>query len=177
MSRTAAHRKALRQNITNSLFTYGRIITTLEKAKETKSFAEKIITLVKKGLMKKDTDRAGYVHCYRLVLSKLRNAEVVKKLFGEGPWREIGGVAQRYINRPGGYTRILKLSGSRLGVLSGSNVGKIPVLEYRMEGMERKLRMIGRRLNDNASRVIFELVECPSDAKSIEEVKPEIAAT
>ena len=177
LSRTSAHSKALRQNITNSLFTYGRIITTLEKAKETKSFAEKIITLVKKGLMKKDTDRAGYVHCYRLVLSKLRNAEVVKKLFGEGPWREIGGVAQRYINRPGGYTRILKLSGSRLGVLSGSNVGKIPVLEYRMEGMERKLRMIGRRLNDNASRVIFELVECPADAKSIEEVKPEIAAT
>jgi large subunit ribosomal protein L17 len=177
LSRTAAHRKALRQNITNSLFTYGRIITTLEKAKETKSFAEKIITLVKKGLIKKDSDRAGYVHCYRLVLSKLRNAEVVKKLFGEGPWREIGGIAQRYISRPGGYTRILKLSGSRLGVLSGSNVGKIPVLEYRMEGMERKLRMIGRRLNDNASRVIFELVECSEDAKSIEEVKPEIAVT
>ena len=53
LSRTSAHRKALRQNIANSLFIYGRIVTTIEKAKETKSFAEKIITLAKKGLLKK----------------------------------------------------------------------------------------------------------------------------
>ena len=53
LSRTASHRKALRQNIVNSLLSYGRIITTLEKAKETKSFAEKIITIAKKGMMKK----------------------------------------------------------------------------------------------------------------------------
>lgn len=176
LSRTAAHRKALRQNITNSLFTYGRIITTLEKAKETKSFAEKIITIAKKGLLKKNTDKPGYVHCYRQVLSKLRNADVVKKLFGEGQWHETGSIAQRYLNRNGGYTRILKLSGTRLGVLSGSSVGKIPELEYRMEGRDRKLRLLGRRLNDNASRVIFELVEGAAEMQPVEEVKPEVAA-
>ena len=59
LSRTGAHRKALRQNITNSLFVYGRIVTTLEKAKETRSFAEKIITIAKKGLLKKNADRPG----------------------------------------------------------------------------------------------------------------------
>ena len=128
LSRTAAHRKALRQNITNSLFTYGRIITTLEKAKETRSFAEKIITIAKKGLLKKDTDKPGYVHYYRQALTRLRNADVVKKLFGEGQWREAGGLAQRFMNRNGGYTRILKLSGTRLGVLSGSSIGKVPEL-------------------------------------------------
>lgn len=172
LSRTAAHRKSLRQNITNSLFTYGRIITTLEKAKETKSFAEKIITIAKKGLSKKETDRPGYVHCYRQVLSRLRNADVTKKLFGEGQWRESGGIGQRYMNRNGGYTRILKLSGTRLGVLSGGSVGKIPELEYTMEGRERKLRLLGRRLNDNASRVIFELVEGSTEAQPSEEIKP-----
>ena len=175
LSRTAAHRKALRQNITNSLFIYGRIITTLEKAKETKSFAEKILTIAKKGLLKKETDKPGYVHCYRQVLSRLRNADVVKKLFGEGQWRETGGIAQRYMNRNGGYTRILKLSGTRLGVLSGSSVGKIPELEYNMEGRDRKLRLLGRRLNDNASRVIFELVEGAVETQPAEEVKPEVA--
>ncbi|MGQ3685034.1 MAG: 50S ribosomal protein L17 [Candidatus Loosdrechtia sp.] len=174
LSRTASHRKALRRNITNSLFTYGRIVTTQEKAKETKSFAEKIITLAKKGLLKKNTDRPGYVHCYRQVLSRLRNADVVKKLFGEGQWRETGGIGQRYMNRSGGYTRILKLSGTRLGSLSGNTMGKIPKLEYKMEGRERKLRMIGRRLNDNASRVIFELVEGSGASQPSELVKPEV---
>lgn len=177
LSRTAAHRKALRENITNSLFTYGRIVTTLEKAKETKSFAEKIITIAKKGLLKKDTDKPGYVHCYRQILSRLRNPDVVKKLLGEGEWREVGGVVQRYMNRNGGYTRILKLSGTRLGVLSGSSIGKVPELEYKMDGRDRKLRLIGRRLNDNASRVIFELVEGAPEAQPAEEIKPEVIAT
>lgn len=174
LSRTGAHRKALRQNITNSLFMHGRIITTLEKAKETRSFAEKVLTLAKKGLSKKDSDRPSYVHCYRQVLARLRNADVTRKLFGEGAWRESGGIAQRFANRNGGYTRILKLSGTRLGVLSGSSVGKIPVLEYRMEGADRKLRMLGRRLNDNASRVIFELVAGVEEMQSSDAVKPTV---
>ena len=168
LSRTAAHRKALRQNITNSLFTYGRIVTTLEKAKETRSFAEKLITIAKKGLLKKDAHKPGYVHCYRQVLARLRNADVTRKLFGEGQWRESGGIAQRFANRNGGYTRILKLSGTRLGVLSGSSVGKIPELEYKMEGRDRKLRLLGRRLNDNASRVIFELVAGAAEMQAAE---------
>ena len=176
LSRTAAHRKSLRQNLTNSLFEYGRIVTTLEKAKETRSFAEKIITIVKKGLQKKDTDRPGYVHCYRQVLSRLRNPNIVRKLFGEGTWREIGGLAQRYMDRNGGYTRILRLSGTRMGVLSGSSVGKIPVFEYSLEGHRRKLRMLGRRLNDNASRVIFELVEGAAGTGVNEDVKPVVEA-
>ena len=174
LSRTAAHRKALRQNITNSLFIYGRIVTTLEKAKETKSFAEKIITIAKKGLLKKDADKPGYVHCYRQIFTQLRNIDVVRKLLGEGQWRELGGIAQRYMTRNGGYTRILKMSGTRLGVLSGSSIGKIPVLDYKMEGRDRKLKMLGRRLNDNASQVVFELVEGNVE-KQAEEVKPVVA--
>ncbi|MEK7297162.1 MAG: 50S ribosomal protein L17 [Planctomycetota bacterium] len=176
LSRTSAHRKALRQNIANSLFIYGRIVTTIEKAKETKSFAEKIITLAKKGLLKKDSDKPGYVHYYRQIFTQLRNIDVVRKLLGEGQYREQGGIAQRYMNRNGGYTRILKMSGTRLGVLAGSSFGKIPVLEYKMEGRDRKLKMLGRRLNDNASQVVFELVEGNVE-KQAEEVKPAVAKT
>jgi large subunit ribosomal protein L17 len=51
--------------------------------------------------------------------------------------------------------------------LSGSSVGDVPELEYKMEGFERKLRLIGNRLGDNASRVIFELIEEVEEEKEI----------
>lgn len=175
LNRTSSHRKALRRNLAISILTYGRIVTTVEKAKYARSFVEKIITLAKKGIAKKENDRPAYVHYYRLVLSRLDNKEVVKKLFGEGTWRETGAMAERYINRSGGYTRILKLSGSRLGVLTGSSVGKVPELEYKMEGFERKLRLIGNRLGDNASQAIFELVE--EDVEEEKDVQPEVAVS
>lgn len=159
LGRTSSHRKALRVNLAVNLFTYGRIVTTKEKAKYVRPFVERLITLAKKGIGNKEKDRMAYVHYYRQALSKLNNKKIVRKLFGEGDWRETGGIAERYVNRNGGYTRILKLSGSRLGVLSGSSVGAIPELEYKMEGLQRKLRLVGNRLGDNASRVIFELVE------------------
>ncbi|ODS33808.1 MAG: 50S ribosomal protein L17 [Candidatus Scalindua rubra] len=174
LGRTSSHRKALRLNLTINLLTYGRIVTTMEKAKYVRPFVEKIITLAKKGIAKKEVDKPVYVHYYRQVLSKLNNKEIVRKLFGEGKWRESGCIAERYADRNGGYTRILRLSGSRMGVLSGSSVGDIPELEYKMEGFERKLRLIGNRLGDNASRVIFELVEEVEEEK---EVRPKVSAT
>ncbi|MFQ5965424.1 MAG: 50S ribosomal protein L17 [Candidatus Scalinduaceae bacterium] len=171
LGRTTSHREALRRNLAISLFTYGRIVTTIEKAKYVRPFVERIISLAKKGISKKEVDRPTYVHYYRQVLSRLNNKDIVKKLFGEGKWRESGGITERYINRNGGYTRILKLSGSRLGVFSGSSVGEIPELEYKMEGMERKLRLVGIRLGDNARQAIFELVEEVEEEEK-KEVKP-----
>ncbi len=170
LSRTSSHRLALRRNLAASLLTHGRIITTMPKAKEVRSFVERLITLARKAVAKRDTDKAAYVHYYRMILSRLQNKEMVKKLVGEGKWREDGGIAQRYMNRNGGYTRIMRLSGSRLGILTGGKVGKIPELEYRMEGVDRKLRLVGNRLGDNAKRVIFELVEGVG-----EEVKEKVA--
>ena len=176
LSRTSSHRGALRRNLTISLFTYGRITTTLQKAKEVRSFAEKMITLAKKGLAKKATDPPAYVHYYRQALSSLHNKDIVKKLFGEGEWRESGGIASRYLTRNGGYTRILRLFGTRLGVLTGNTVGEISTLEYQMEGRNRKLRMLGNNLGDNAQRVIFELVEGPAEEQTAEtEVKPKVS--
>ncbi|MEE9487804.1 MAG: 50S ribosomal protein L17 [Candidatus Brocadiales bacterium] len=175
LSRTSSHRVALRRNLAASLFTHGRIVTTMPKAKEIRPFAEKLITLARKAVSKRDTDRSAYVHYYRMILSRLQDKELTRKLVGEGKWRESGGIAQRYLTRNGGYTRIIRLSGSRLGVLTGGKVGKIQELEYKMEGVDRKLRLIGNRLGDNANRVIFELVEGVGEEPKAEdvEVKPE----
>ena len=96
VGRTGAHRRAMLANMANSLFINGQIETTLVKAKAARSFAEKMITLGKKG----------DIHNRRQAFSKLRNKDAVKLLFDE--------IAPGYATRNGGYTRILKL-GKRRG--------------------------------------------------------------
>ena len=159
LGRTSSHRLALRRNLAKALFTHGRIITTIAKAKEVKPFVERLITLARKAYPRKGTDRPTYVHYYRQILSQLQDKELTQKLVGEGQWREKGCIAERYLDRNGGYTRIIRLGGSRLGVLTGSKIGQIPVLTYKMEGQDRKLHLVSNRLGDNATRVLFELVE------------------
>ncbi len=179
LGRNSSHRKALMRNLANSLFEHERIVTTLEKAKEARPFVEKIITIAKKGLAHKDSDRAAYVHAYRQVFARLQNKRVVQKIFGEGAWREAEGVAARYVDRPGGYTRILRLSGSRMGGLSGG-VNEARSLEYSMPGLtpepvERKVKLVGNNLGDNSSRVLFELVEAElPEGEEPETAKPEV---
>jgi len=97
MQRNTAHRAALRRNFTVSLIQHERVETTLAKAKALRPFVEKMITLGKK----KDLNRV------RRAVSFLQDKDAVKKLFDVlGP---------RYATRPGGYTRILRLPGYRVG--------------------------------------------------------------
>jgi large subunit ribosomal protein L17 len=92
LSRDAAHRKALLANLSKELIEHERIETTLAKAKAVKPDVEKLITLA----------RRGDLHARRQALSTLgQDKFVVYKLFEE--------IAPRYAERPGGYTRILKL--------------------------------------------------------------------
>lgn len=97
LGRTSAHRKALLSNMASSLILNKRITTTVAKAKELRKYVEPLITKAK-------TDST---HSRRTVFSYLQNKESVKTLFGE--------VAGRTSDRPGGYTRIIKLSDARLG--------------------------------------------------------------
>jgi large subunit ribosomal protein L17 len=92
LGRTASHRGAMLSNMASSLILHKRITTTLAKAKALRVFVEPIIT---KG--KEDNTNSR-----RVVFSYLQNKESVKELFGE--------VAQKVGDRPGGYTRILKLA-------------------------------------------------------------------
>jgi large subunit ribosomal protein L17 len=96
LGRDSAHRRALYSNLAGALIEHGRIKTTVAKAKAVKPFAEQMITLGKRGDL----------HARRLALAELRSQDVVHQLFAD--------VAPRFANRPGGYTRIVKL-GPRLG--------------------------------------------------------------
>ena len=91
LGRDSAHRKALYANLACSLIEHGRIKTTQAKAKAVKPYAEKMITL----------GRRGDLHARRQALASLRSQEVVHKLFSE--------IAGRMAERPGGYTRIIKI--------------------------------------------------------------------
>ena len=96
LGRDSAHRKALYSNLAGALIEHGRIQTTEAKAKAVKPFAEKLITLGKRGDL----------HARRQALAALRSNDVVHRLFAE--------IAPRFSDRPGGYTRIVKL-GPRQG--------------------------------------------------------------
>jgi len=96
LQRTASHRRAMLRNMATSLFRHERIETTTAKAKELRPYAERLITLA----------RRGDLHARRLVARKIQDREVLGKLFDE--------ISSRYAERPGGYTRILKL-GNRKG--------------------------------------------------------------
>jgi len=91
LGRTTAHRRALLRNLTTSFLERERIRTTLTKARETRPLAEKMITLAKRGTL----------HARRQALAYLTKEAAVKKLFDE--------IGPRFAERPGGYTRIVKL--------------------------------------------------------------------
>ena len=97
LSRTKAHRDALLSNMASSLILAKRITTTVAKAKALRKYVEPLITKAKSDTM----------HSRRTVMSYLQNKDSVRSLFGE--------VAGRITDRPGGYTRIIKLGDTRLG--------------------------------------------------------------
>ena len=96
LSRSPSHRTALLRNLATSLFEHERIRTTEAKAKELRPYAERLITMAKRGDL----------HARRLVGRRIADRAVLGKLFDD--------IGPRYAERPGGYTRILKL-GNRKG--------------------------------------------------------------
>lgn len=97
LSRNPSHRKAMLRNMVTSLLEHEQIRTTDAKAKEIRRVAERIITLGKRGTL----------HARRQALETLRSKEVAAKVFDT--------LADRYRDRPGGYTRVLKLGERRHG--------------------------------------------------------------
>ena len=97
LGRTAAHRNAMLSNMASSLIISKRVTTTVAKAKALRQFVEPLLTKAKD-----DT-----THSRRTVFATLQNKESIKELYGE--------IAGRIADRPGGYTRILKLSATRAG--------------------------------------------------------------
>jgi large subunit ribosomal protein L17 len=107
LGRTASHRRALLRNMATSLFQHDRIVTTEAKAKELRPYAERLITLA----------RRGDLHARRQVERRIRDRAVSGRLFSE--------IGPRFASRPGGYTRIVKL-GHRDG--DGAEIARIELL-------------------------------------------------
>jgi large subunit ribosomal protein L17 len=111
LSRTSEHRIALRRNLAISLLDHETISTTIRKAKEVKGFVEKLITLSKKGTLAARRRAISFIGNPDLYSEEdgqlVKKGTIIGKLFSElGP---------RYLDRTGGYTRIIHLSKRRLG--------------------------------------------------------------
>jgi large subunit ribosomal protein L17 len=111
LGRTSEHRLAMRRNMVSSLFEHGTISTTIQKAKNVKPFAEKLITLAKKGDLASRRRAIALLNDRSIVEdqdgSKVKVGTVIGRLFSD--------IGPKYIERPGGYTRIIRLSKRRLG--------------------------------------------------------------
>ncbi len=123
LGRNSAHRKATIEAMTRALFTYERVETTLAKAREARRAAEKLITRA----------RTDSVHNRRIAARTVTDERVLDKLFTD--------IAPRYAERPGGYTRILKL-GKRFG--DASEIVILELLDRKERERKRKKKKEGQ---------------------------------
>ena len=115
LGRTASHREAMLRNMTTSLLQHERIETTTAKAKELRPYAERLITLAKRGDL----------HARRLAARKVQDAGALAKLFDS--------IGPRYAERAGGYTRVLKI-GFRKG--DGAEMALVELVDSEAAGAE-----------------------------------------
>ena len=168
LGRTASHRKAMMANMASSLIEHKRINTTVAKAKALKKFVEPLITKAKS-----DT-----THNRRVVFSALRNKYAVSELFRD--------IAEKVADRPGGYTRIIKV-GSRMG--DNASMAMIELVDFNdtyvtnKPAKKRSRRRGGKKKADAAAPVTAtaeateELAEEVVDTVATEEVKEEAPTT
>lgn len=152
LSRTSAHRKALLSNMACSLILHKRIKTTVAKAKALKMYVEPLLTK-----SKNDT-----THSRRMTFSYLRQKEVVSELFGD--------VAQKIANRPGGYTRILKLGANRIG--DNSEMCIIELVDYNTTYTEVKKEEV-KKTTTRRRRSTAKKEEAPKAEAAVEAPKAE----
>ena len=125
-SRDSGHRQAMFSNMAASLIQHEQIVTTLAKAKDLRRVMDKYITLAKKGDL----------HSRRIAIARLRNEDMVKKLFDT--------LAERYKDRNGGYTRVLK-AGFRYGDSAPRAVIELVDRDPDVKGVEDRARAADQR--------------------------------
>lgn len=161
LSRTKEHRLAMRRNLVSSLIQHETISTTIEKAKEVKPFAEKLITLAKKGTLPARR-RAIALLGNRDVIDyedgrAVKTGTIIGKLFSElGP---------RYLDRPGGYTRIIRLSLRRLG-----DNGQLVLLQLigADEGSKKHSKTTAKKRSRKKAKETVEVKQIDEDQETTE---------
>ena len=156
LGRTADHRQAMLANMAISLIMHKRITTTLAKAKALKKYVEPLITRAKDDS----------TNSRRVVFRYLQNKEALKELYGV--------VAEKIADRPGGYTRVIKL-GSRLG--DGADMAFIELVDFD-ENMAKapkaaKRTRRGGKKKAEAPAAVAPVAEAPAEEAAAEEAKAE----
>ena len=175
LGRTASHKKALLRNLANQLFEHKEIRTTTAKAKEARSYVERLITYAKKG----------DVHHRRLAFAFLRNKQTIDTLFDE--------IAPVYSDRQGGYTRVVKL-GRRSGDAAQISLFQLVDFEKLGESTKKKsdkkkdkkqAKKADKQISDKAKPVAAakeevveesktELIESDDKVEMEEQIVPEV---
>jgi len=169
LGRDSEHRLAMRRNMVASLFEHETISTTIEKAKEIKPFAEKLITLAKKGDLASRRRVIALLGDRSIVVEEdgdfVKKGSVISKLFSElGP---------RYLDRNGGYTRIIRLAMRRLG-----DNGQLVLLQLlgpdeKVEKKAKKAKKARKKIKDVAEEEPVEVVEEQPQETPDEQDQPE----
>jgi len=157
LSRTKEHRLAMRRNLAASLIQHETISTTIEKAKEVKSFAEKLITLAKKGTLPARRQAIALLGNRDIIDYQegeaVKKGTIIGKLFSElGP---------RYLSRTGGYTRIIRLPLRRLG-----DNGQLVLLQ--LIGAEESSKKQVKKRSRKKAKKVTEVKEVAEIQKTVE---------
>jgi len=162
LSRNTAHRRALRRNLAQSLIEHETISTTIQKAKEVKPFVERLITLARKGKLQHRRRAISLLGNRRIVALEdgepVQKGTVVGKLFSElGP---------RYLDRPGGYSRIVRLSLRRLG-----DNGELVLLQLigKDEPLKKARKTSGKKRSRRRAKAAGETPKSPETEATAQE--------
>ena len=171
LGRDSEHRLAMRRNMVASLFEHETISTTIEKAKEVKPFAERLITLAKKGDLAARRRAIALLGDRSIVVeeegSYVRKGSVIGKLFSElGP---------RYLDRNGGYTRIIHLAMRRLGdngqLVLLQLVGADEKVEKKVKKTKKKVKKVVKK---EESVEVVEEQDKPEQTEEVAETKKDV---
>jgi len=151
------HRIAMLRNQATALLLHEHLTTTVPRAKELRPFVERIITIAKRGVAKGAAD-GHTLNARRLVMQDLQDRDVVTKLFDT--------LAPRFAERPGGYTRLLRL-GFRKG--DSAEVAQVELIgsEGKEEGEKLKGKGVGGRLRAAADRMRGKGAEAGGETKKV----------
>jgi len=156
------HRKAIRRNMAQSLFEHGKIRTTLPKAKEMRPFIEKLITLARKNTLLTRRRAIAMMQDRRLVDEdqEFTGQTVVQKLFSE--------IGPKFVDRKGGYTRIIKLPTWRIGDAASLVILQLCTEEAAPKGTARRSAGLRRKRNERKHQFAGRIMK--------KSAKPETAA-
>ncbi len=160
LSRDTEHRKALRRNMAQSLFEHGKIRTTHAKAKEIRSFVEKLITLARENTLTSRRRIISLMQDRRLVdeEQEFTGQSVVQKL--------ITDLAPKFADRQGGYTRIIKTSDYRIGDAADVVILQLLTEESAPKGSARRSAGLRRKRNERRHQFAGKALKKPARAEA-----------